>query len=74
MNTVNDASATARVILTIDLDIRSNWGSNCTIAQVEKQALDATYTALERMKTHYSIIGQPIVQTFIHIGEGKSRK
>lgn len=73
MASINDASATARVILTIDLDIRSNWGADCTIAQVEKQALDAAHGELKRMQSHYTIVGQPVVKTFIHTAEGKKR-
>lgn len=43
---------TARVTVKLDIDVASNWGDNCTVGQVKKQALDkATYILAKILRT-----------------------
>ena len=42
-------SAKARVRIIIDLNIPAEWGDDCTIGQIHKQALDEARQTLERL-------------------------
>jgi hypothetical protein len=65
-------TATARVTLTIEIEIPSSWGESCDLAQVHKQASE---TAVGMLRDHHGkhligdgrgrIIGQPKVNAII---------
>jgi hypothetical protein len=62
--------ATARVTLTVDIEVGSTWGDTCPIAQIHKQATEDALGILRRMKepnrvAPYTIVGEPRVRAIL---------
>lgn len=68
---------TARVTLTVDIEIGENWGAETSTAQVFTQARECALDAIRRglvihslkigdeRKTHATVIGEPVVRCVI---------
>ncbi len=61
-------STSARVTLTVEMNIRSSWGEQCTVAQVRDQAEREAREMLrsELKPTEFRIIGEPVVTAIMH--------
>lgn len=64
-------SATACVELTIEIEVGSSWGGDCSVAQVHKQAEDEARDKLHRMISeakgygNVRLIGHPKVTAIL---------
>lgn len=66
-------TATARVTLTVEVLIRSHWGTGCTIDQVHKQAAEEAVGFIENQvsqkfpeaRARLHIVGKPKVDAVI---------
>lgn len=69
-------SVTARVQILLDIDCHSSWGDECTLAQVQKQAIEDAIGHLNHLiqdgQLKAKIIGKPIVKSVIHVQEASS--
>lgn len=56
-------SVTARVVFTVEMPAGSNWGTQCTVEQIHKQAGQETKNHLENILRKHGgkIIGEPKV-------------
>jgi hypothetical protein len=43
------SNATVRVRVVVEVPVRSTWGSDCTVAQVQKQGIEEAVGALRRV-------------------------
>ena len=62
--------ATARVTLTVEVDIKSTWGDDCKLDQIYKQAAEEAVNNLQRhiyrsKAPDIVIVGQPKVTTIL---------
>ena len=76
--------AVARVRLLVEIPLRSTWGVECSVSQIEKQAVEEAVQALrlgvainglqaglgEHARTEGRIVGSPAVETVIVSNEG----
>jgi hypothetical protein len=56
--------ATARVTLTVEVDVRSSWGGDCTVDQVNRQAAEEAVNYVEQAAAkdrRIRVIGRPVV-------------
>jgi hypothetical protein len=60
------ATATARVTLTVEIDIGSTWGDDCKLSQVYDQAKEQAVTAVKNVfQSRVTIIGVPTVNAIV---------
>ncbi len=67
----DETTAYARASVTIEIEVSGRWGKDCTLEQVNSQAMAAAFGALrqtlsstvsgQRMK----IVGEPVITTII---------
>lgn len=58
-------SSAARMVVLVEVDVSSNWGSDCTIAQVHKQAEESARHRLQEIRG-LRIIGNPTIKMITH--------
>jgi hypothetical protein len=65
MSTRKPATATARVIVTLDIPANGCWGEECTLAQIQKQAKESVLGTLQikliQASTSFRLVGEPKV-------------
>lgn len=62
--------ATARVTMTVEIQVGGTWGDDCDIAQIHRQAAEEAIGILRRMKepqrvAPYTIVGESIVRAVL---------
>lgn len=64
--------ATARVKVTLEVEVRSSWGNECKLEQIEKQATEDALGALRNgLRDRFTIIGAPEVICILVPTKGK---
>lgn len=56
-------SVTARVVLTVEIDVPDHWGDDCTFGQIQKQAIEAARGALRCGVVLDGVRGLPVQAT-----------
>ena len=56
------SNSRARVTVTLEIPVPDNWGGDCTVSQIHKQAIDSAREKLYALtKSGARIIGEPSV-------------
>jgi len=59
-------TARAKVTLTVEIDILSTWGDDCSLSQVYDQASKQAANAVKNLfKSHVLIVGEPQVEAVV---------
>lgn len=56
------SNSRVRVTVTLEIPISDNWGKDCTVEQIHKQAIDSALVKLNQIVSHGArVVGDPLV-------------